>query len=521
MKRIWIYDTTLRDGKQAENMNLSLGDMIAIAKKLDQFGVDYLECGWPAANPKDKTFFEEIKKVELQHAQIAAFGSTRHAKYKVTEDPNLEALLKADTPIVTIFGKSWDLHVTDVFHISLEENLKLVYESIDYLKSKNKRVFFDAEHFFDGYRNNPEYAMKVLEVAEKAGADTIVLADTNGGMLPLMIRDIMAVVTREIKTHIGIHAHNDSDCAVANSIEAVLGGAVQVQGTMNGIGERCGNANLASIIPNLILKLGYDCGNITREKLKMLTEVSHYVYEIANITPDNKQPYTGQSAFAHKGGVHVNAVEKNPKTYEHIEPEIVGNHRRILISEQSGKSNILEKAKELGLEIRDAFVQPLLQRVKEMENMGYEFEGADASFELLVRRITGQFVERFEISSFRVSSFVKVNNYSIVEATVKLRVGEMEELTVGEGDGPVNALDVALKKGLSVFYPIIKAVKLTDYKVRILNPKAGTAAVTRVLVSFQYNGYEWQTVGVSSNIIEASWQALVDSMHYILMKVEK
>jgi 2-isopropylmalate synthase len=521
MKRIWIYDTTLRDGKQAENMNLSLGDMIAIAKKLDQFGVDYLECGWPAANPKDKTFFEEIKKVELQHAQVAAFGSTRHAKYKVTEDPNLEALLKADTPIVTIFGKSWDLHVTDVFHISLEENLKLVYESIDYLKSKNKRVFFDAEHFFDGYRNNPEYAMKVLEVAEKAGADTIVLADTNGGMLPSMIRDIMAVVTREIKTHIGIHAHNDSDCAVANSIEAVLGGAVQVQGTMNGIGERCGNANLASIIPNLILKLGYDCGNITREKLKMLTEVSHYVYEIANITPDNKQPYTGQSAFAHKGGVHVNAVEKNPKTYEHIEPEIVGNHRRILISEQSGKSNILEKAKELGLEIRDAFVQPLLQRVKEMENMGYEFEGADASFELLVRRITGQFVERFEISSFRVSSFVKVNNYSIVEATVKLRVGEMEELTVGEGDGPVNALDVALKKGLSVFYPIIKAVKLTDYKVRILNPKAGTAAVTRVLVSFQYNGYEWQTVGVSSNIIEASWQALVDSMHYILMKVEK
>jgi 2-isopropylmalate synthase len=521
MKRIWIYDTTLRDGKQAENMNLSLGDMIAIAKKLDQFGVDYLECGWPAANPKDKTFFEEIKKVELQHAQVAAFGSTRHAKYKVTEDPNLEALLKADTPIVTIFGKSWDLHVTDVFHISFEENLKLVYESIDYLKSKNKRVFFDAEHFFDGYRNNPEYAMKVLEVAEKAGADTIVLADTNGGMLPSMIRDIMAVVTREIKTHIGIHAHNDSDCAVANSIEAVLGGAVQVQGTMNGIGERCGNANLASIIPNLILKLGYDCGNITREKLKMLTEVSHYVYEIANITPDNKQPYTGQSAFAHKGGVHVNAVEKNPKTYEHIEPEIVGNHRRILISEQSGKSNILEKAKELGLEIRDAFVQPLLQRVKEMENMGYEFEGADASFELLVRRITGQFVERFEISSFRVSSFVKVNNYSIVEATVKLRVGEMEELTVGEGDGPVNALDVALKKGLSVFYPIIKAVKLTDYKVRILNPKAGTAAVTRVLVSFQYNGYEWQTVGVSSNIIEASWQALVDSMHYILMKVEK
>ncbi|URA09184.1 citramalate synthase [Thermospira aquatica] len=521
MKRIWIYDTTLRDGKQAENVNLSLTDMLAIAKRLDQFGVDYLECGWPAANPKDRSFFEEIKKVELHHAQIAAFGSTRHAKNKVQEDPNIEALLKADTPVVTIFGKSWDLHVREVFHISLEENLKLVYESIDYLKRHNKQVFFDAEHFFDGYRSNPEYALKVLETAEKAGADAIILADTNGGMLPSMIREIMSVVTKEVKTHIGIHAHNDSDCAVANSLEAVLAGAVQVQGTFNGVGERCGNANLVSIIPNLVLKLGYDCGAITLERLKQLTEVSHYIYEIANLSPDNKQPYTGHSAFAHKGGVHVNAVEKNPKTYEHIDPEMVGNRRRILISEQSGKSNILEKAHELGLEIKDAFIQPLLHKVKEMENMGYEFEGADASFELLVKRITGNFVERFDIISFRVSSFVKTNDYSYVEATVKLRVGEMEELTVGEGDGPVNALDIALKKGLSVFYPVIKAVKLTDYKVRILNPKAGTAAVTRVLVSFQYNGYEWQTVGVSSNIIEASWQALVDSMHYILMKVEK
>jgi 2-isopropylmalate synthase len=521
MKRIWIYDTTLRDGKQAENVNLSLGDMIAIAKKLDQFGVDYIECGWPAANPKDRTFFEEIKKIELQNARVAAFGSTRHAKHRVQDDPNIEALLKADTPVVTIFGKSWDLHVREVFHIPLEENLKLVYESIDYLKSHNKQVFFDAEHFFDGYRCNPEYAMEVLRTAEKAGADAIVLADTNGGMIPSMIREIMKEVVKEIKVHIGIHAHNDSDCAVANSLEAVEAGAVQVQGTMNGIGERCGNANLVSIIPNLILKMGYDCGAITKERLRQLTEVSHYVYEVANISPDNKQPYTGQSAFAHKGGVHVNAVEKNPRTYEHIEPEVVGNRRRILISEQSGKSNILEKARELGLEVKEAFVQPLLQKVKEMENMGYEFEGADASFELLVKRITGHFVERFEVLSFRVSTFVKTNDYSMVEATVKLRVGEMEELTVGEGDGPVNALDIALKKGLSVFYPVIKAVKLTDYKVRILNPKAGTAAVTRVLVSFQYNGYEWQTVGVSENIIEASWQALVDSMHYILMKVEK
>ncbi|MCX7882818.1 MAG: citramalate synthase [Brevinematales bacterium] len=521
MKRIWVYDTTLRDGKQAENVNLSLGDMLAIAKKLDQFGVDYIECGWPAANPKDRTFFEEIKKIELQHARVAAFGSTRHARHKVHEDPNIEALLKADTPVVTIFGKSWDLHVREVFHIPLEENLKLVYESIDYLKSHNKQVFFDAEHFFDGYRCNPEYALEVLLTAQKAGADAIVLADTNGGMIPSMIREIMSVVTKEINVHIGIHAHNDSDCAVANSLEAIEAGAVQVQGTMNGIGERCGNANLVSIIPNLILKMGYDCGAITRERLKYLTEVSHYVYEMANISPDNKQPYTGQSAFAHKGGVHVNAVEKNPKTYEHIEPELVGNRRRILISEQSGKSNILEKAKELGIEVREAFIQPLLQRVKEMENMGYEFEGADASFELLVKRITGHFIERFEVLSFHVSTFVKTHDYRMVEATVKLRVGEMEELTVGEGDGPVNALDIALKKGLAVFYPVIKAVKLTDYKVRILNPKAGTAAVTRVLVSFQYNGYEWQTVGVSENIIEASWQALVDSMHYILMKVEK
>ncbi len=518
-RKILIYDTTLRDGKQAEGVNFSLVDMINIAKKLDGFGVDYIECGWPGALPKDKTFFEEIKKVELKHAKIASFGSTRHAKNKVNEDHNLKELINAKTPVVTIFGKSWDLHVKDVFRIPLEENLLLVYESIAFLKDHKKEVIFDAEHFFDGFIDNPEYAVKVLQTAEKAGADWLVLADTNGGMIPEKIREIIAKVINEVKTPLGIHAHNDSECGVANSIEAVKSGVLQVQGTINGIGERCGNANLCSIIPNLYFKMNCVFEKIGEKELKRLTEISHYVYELANLTPDNRQPYTGMSAFTHKAGVHANAVEKNPRTYEHVNPESVGNKRRILISEQAGKSNIIEKAKEMGINIPKNFVPVVVDKVKELENLGYEFEGADASFELLVKNICGQFKEKFSVESFKTLIYYS-GSKSVIEATVKIKVGELEQLTVAEGDGPVNALDIALRNALSVFYPAVKGVKLLDYKVRILNPKAGTAAITRVLVSFRYDGIEWGTVGVSGNIIEASWQALLDSMNYLLMKLE-
>lgn len=518
-EKVILYDTTLRDGKQAEGVNFSLVDMINIAKKLDSFGIDYIECGWPGALPKDKTFFEEIRKVELKRTKVAAFGSTRHAKNKVNEDHNLLELIEAQTPVVTIFGKSWDLHVTEVFRISLEENLLMVYESIAFLKDHNREVIFDAEHFFDGFIRNPEYAIKVLKEAERAGADWIVLADTNGGMIPEKIREIFAVVKKEIKKPLGIHAHNDSGCGVANSIEAVRMGARQVQGTINGIGERCGNANLCAIIPNLYFKMGYKFNMVGEKELKQLTELSHFIYEVANLTPDNRQPYTGSSAFTHKAGVHANAVEKNPITYEHIPPESVGNKRRILISEQAGKSNILEKAKEMGIEIPKTFIPALVKKIKELENLGYEFEGADASFELLVKKISGQFKEKFKVESFKTLVY-NTENQQLIEATVKIKVGELEQLTVAEGDGPVNALDIALRNALSVFYPVVKGVKLLDYKVRILNPKAGTAAITRVLVSFRYNGIEWETVGVSGNIIEASWQALVDSMNYLLMKVE-
>ncbi len=519
-KKILIYDTTLRDGKQAEGINFSLQDMISIAKKLDSFGIDYIECGWPGALPKDKAFFEEIKKVELKKTKVAAFGSTRHAKNKVTEDHNLKELIAADTPVITIFGKSWDLHVKDVFRIPLEENLTLIYESVAFLKDHKKEVIFDAEHFFDGFINNPEYAIEAIKAAEKGGADWIVLADTNGGMIPEKVREIVNRVKKEIKVPIGIHAHNDSECGVANSLAAVEAGATQVQGTINGIGERCGNANLCSIIPNLYFKMGYSFNHIGEKELKRLTEVSHFVYEIANMSPDTRQPYTGMSAFTHKAGVHANAVEKNPKTYEHIEPESVGNKRRILISEQAGKSNILEKAKEMGIEIPKAFVPVVVDKIKELENLGYEFEGADASFELLVKSVCGQIKEKFTVESFKTFIYY-TENKNIIEATVKVKVGELEQLTVAEGDGPVNALDIALRNALSVFYPAVKGVKLLDYKVRILNPKAGTAAITRVLVSFRYDGIEWGTVGVSGNIIEASWKALVDSMNYLLMKIEE
>jgi len=412
------------------------------------------------------------------------------------------------------------LHVKEVFRIGLDTNLEMIYDSLAFLKDTGKEVFFDAEHFFDGYKNNPEYAIEVLKSAEKGGADCIILCDTNGGMLPNMVADIINQVKNEIKVPLGIHAHNDSETGVANSLAAIENGAIQVQGTINGIGERCGNANLCSIIPALKLKLDYEFEHITETTIRELVPVSHFVYELANLVPNDKQPYVGYSAFAHKAGVHVNAVQKNPRTYEHIVPEKVGNHRRILISEQAGRSNILGKVEEMGLKIPDEMAPELLKQIKELENTGYEFEGADASFEILVRKLSGKFNERFKVESFRTFSYVREGADPVVEGTVKIRVGELEELTVAEGDGPVNALDTALKEALSVFYPVAKNIRLVDYKVRILNPKAGTAAITRVLIRFNYQNFEWGTVGVSGNIIEASWEALVDSMNYILMRLE-
>lgn len=518
--KLRIFDTTLRDGKQAEGVNFSLSDMIAIAKRLDEFGIDYIEAGWPGALPKDKTFFQEIKKVPIRNAKITAFGSTRHAKNKVSEDPNLKELILADTPAVCIFGKSWDLHVTEIFKITPEANLEMVYDSVAFLKDKGREVIFDAEHFFDGYKENPEYAMKVLEAAARGGADVIALCDTNGGTLPSAVGKAVDVVRKTLGSPLGIHAHNDSDMAVAVSLAAVEHGAVQVQGTMNGIGERCGNANLCSIIPSLVLKMGYQTAHIDESRLKELTGLSHFVYEIANFPPNNKQPFTGMSAFTHKAGVHVNAVEKNPRSYEHIDPASVGNRRRILISEQAGKSNMTSKVRELGLYLPEAAMKELSAQVKAMESEGYEFEGADASFELLVRKCAGDYNERFAIDSFKTLSYVHKGVKPVVEATVKIRVGDMVELTVAEGDGPVNALDTALKKAVSVFYPVVKNIQLVDYKVRIIDPASGTAAKTRVLIQFRYGGQEWNTVGVSGNVIQASWEALVDSLNYILMRIE-
>ena len=515
-----IYDTTLRDGSQSEHISFSVEDKLRIAEKLDRLGIHYIEGGWPGSNPKDIDFFKRIRDVRLKNAKIVAFGSTRRASLSVEEDKNIKSLLDADTPTVCIFGKSWDLHVRDALNISLEENLKLIEDSVSYLKSRGREVIYDAEHFFDAYKANPDYAMDTLKVAERAGADTIVLCDTNGGALAYEVRDIINSVKTQIKTPLGIHAHNDSDMAVANSIIAVRMGVRHVQGTMNGYGERCGNANLCSIIPNIKLKLKIDC--ITDEQLKQLTEASRYVSEIANLSPQNNLPFVGSSAFAHKGGIHVSAVQKNPLTYEHIEPDTVGNTRRVLVSELAGRSNMLVKAKEYGYDLdkNSKKVQEILARLKDLESQGYQFEGAEASFELLMRRSFGRAKKFFDLEGFRVIVGTRENKL-ISEATVKVVVDGKKEHTAAEGNGPVNALDNAFRKALEKFYPEIRDTYLTDYKVRVLDEKEGTAARVRVLIQSSDDRSSWGTVGVSENIIEASWLALADSYEYKLMKVMK
>ncbi len=517
-KKIQIYDTTLRDGSQGEGISFSVQDKILIAKKIDDLGFDYIEGGWPGANPKDISFFQEAKKIKFKHAEVVAFGSTRKAHSKAPEDDNLRGLLAAETKIITIFGKSWDLHVREVFKTDLEENIHMIRDSVKFLKSKGRDVIYDAEHFFDGYAHNPAYALKTIQTAAEAGASVIVLCDTNGGSMPSKIYKIVSEVTKKIRNPIGIHTHNDCGVGIANAVSAVEAGAVHVQGTINGYGERCGNPDLIAIIANLQLKLGFPC--LTPQKLKELTETARFVSEISNMVQPRNQPYVGLSAFAHKGGVHINAVMKNPETYEHIDPTIVGNHRRFLVSELGGKTNIMLKAQELSIDLKKESpeTRKILQFVQERENEGYQYEAAEASFELLIQEATGKRKKFFEIKEVKVSAENIGDKNPISHAKVVLTIGKNENTGKASGDGPVNALDKALREALLPFYPSVQEIHLDDYKVRVVNSEAGTAAKVRVSIEFRDEKNVWTTVGVSTNIIEASWRALVDAMEYKLNK---
>ena len=526
MNTIQIYDTTLRDGTQSEELNLSTEDKLRIATRLDQLGIAYIEGGWPGSNPKDKRFFTEMRQYELSTARLAAFGSTHAAKVTAENDPNLLALVESGAPVLTIFGKSWDIHVTDALKITLERNLELIRDSLAFLRPHAQELFYDAEHFFDGFKANPEYAVSTLRTAWEAGAELLVLCDTNGGSLPGEIASIMKTVSEQLpEARFGIHAHNDCELAVANSLEAVRQGAVQVQGTLNGYGERCGNANLCSVIPNLELKMGRPC--LPAGHLERLTDTSAFVAEVANLRCFKRQPFTGQSAFTHKGGVHVAAVRRNPKTYEHIQPELVGNKQRIILSDLAGQSNILFKAKQYGFELDkgDPFVLELLTELKNREDQGYEYSAAEASYELLVNRVLGRARNYFRVISFRIMDSVFTEDADpFTEATVMLRVGGVVEHTAATGKGPVNAMDCALRKGLERFYPNLSEMRLMDFKVRVLsgsvkeNGNSGTASVVRVLIESGDQKTRWTTVGVSYNIIEASRQALEDSINYKLFK---
>jgi len=519
--KIKIYDTTLRDGAQAEGVSFSSTDKIRIARSLDEMGFDYIEGGNPGSNPKDIEFFKQVKKVRWRCAKITAFGSTRRPKTKPAQDKNLNAALRAGVPVITIFGKTSPLHVRDVLKTSLEENLEMIASTLEYLKKKGREIIYDAEHFFDGYKENPEYALKTLEAAQSSRASVIVLCDTNGGTLPHELADIIRDVRERIDLPLGIHTHNDSGMALANTIMAVREGIVHVQGTINGYGERCGNADLCSIIPTLSLKMGYET---LGKKIARIQELSFFVSELANLVPDNRQPYVGSSAFAHKGGMHVDAVRKNTKTFEHIEPSLVGNRRRILISELSGGGSVLSKAKEFNIDIEKNTpeMRKVLRHLKKLEHEGYQFEVADGSFELFIRRIKGERRKFFRLEGFHVSveKWQKNRDTSqlISEATIKVSVKGKKEHTASEGDGPVNAMDSALRKALIKFYPTLSEMHLSDFRVRVLDAKEGTAAKVRVLIESRDAKDTWNTIGVSENIIEASWQALVDSIEYKLLK---
>ncbi|MCW5316528.1 citramalate synthase [Nostoc sp. KVJ3] len=555
--QLWLYDTTLRDGTQREGLSVSIEDKLRIAKRLDQLGIPFIEGGWPGANPKDVQFFWQLQEDPLKQAEIVAFCSTRRPNSTAATEPMLQDILAAGTRWVTIFGKSWDLHVTTSLKTTLEENLAMIRDTIEYLRSQGRRIIYDAEHWFDGYKHNPDYALQTLEAAIASGAEWLVLCDTNGGTLPheigQIVQDVVKVTgewgrgngaggmeqgaggiieqvspssssplsflhTQSSMPQIGIHTHNDSEMAVANALAAVMAGAKMVQGTINGYGERCGNANLCSLIPNLQLKLGYSC--ITEDQLTQLTEASRFVSEVVNLAPDEHAPFVGLSAFAHKGGIHVSAVERNPLTYEHIQPGQVGNHRRIVISEQSGLSNVLAKARSFGINLDQlkAEAKQILQRLKDLESEGFQFEAAEASFALLMHEALGDRQKFFEVKGFQVHcDLIEGKETSNALATVKIAVDGKNILEAAEGNGPVAALDAALRKALVNFYPQIATFDLTDYKVRILNGHTGTAAKTRVLVESGNGRQRWTTVGVSTNILEASYQAVVEGLEYGLL----
>jgi 2-isopropylmalate synthase len=519
MTRIQIYDTTLRDGSQGEGVNFSLEDKLRITRRLDELGVDFIEGGYPLSNPKDFEYFQEVRKLPLRHCKIAAFGMTRRKGVAPADDTCLRALLESEAPILTIVGKTWDLHVKDVLNTTLEENLRMISESVAFCQAAGRQVIYDAEHFFDGFRHNPSYALETLRAAQQAGASIVVLCDTNGGTLPDDIGAAVEKVRRELNAEIGIHCHNDCDVAVANTLTAVAKGATQVQGTMNGIGERCGNVDLVSVIANLALKRGYDV--LRPGSLARLTEVSRYVYETANMNFRSNQPFVGTSAFAHKGGMHAHGVARNTASYEHIDPAAVGNERRILVSELSGQSTILAKTAEYDINTNKALMAKILNQVQDLENEGYEFEAAEASFDLLVKKVAGLYQPKFERLAYRVNIETEGKAAPLTEATVKVKVNDQVMHTVSEGDGPVNALDGALRKALQPFYPNLAEMQLVDYKVRVVNARAGTAARVRVVIESRDRDHVWGTVGVSENIIEASWLALVDGFEYKLFKDEE
>ena len=519
MNEVLLYDCTLRDGTQGESVSLSVDDKIHIAQRLDQFGIHYIEGGWPGSNPKDAEFFKRAQKLSWRKSKITAFGSTRHRKNSVDNDPNLAMLLEAETPAVTVVGKGWDFHVVKALGVDLDENLRMIKESIGYLRQQNREVLFDAEHFFDGYAANPEYARDALRAACEAGAEWLVLCDTNGGQLPSTIGSVVAELSGEFP-RLAIHTHNDCGVGVANSIAAVEAGASMVQGTINGYGERCGNASLCSLIPILELKLGRK--TIGRKKLKTLTDLAYFVSETANMILHNDSAFVGRSAFAHKAGLHVSGIMKNPKTYEHMSPEEVGNHRRVLVSDLSGRSNLLYKIREFGdIDSEDLDLQPLVERIKELEYKGYQFEGAEGSLKLLLNQFAGQGRDLFDFKGFRVLVDQDPSGKLVSEATVRINVDGVQEHTASEGNGPVNALDRAMKKALIRFFPEIEEIRLTDYKVRVLDAQSATAARVRVLIESTDGHQSWTTIGVSTNVIEASWRAIIDSVLYKLLFSKK
>jgi 2-isopropylmalate synthase len=516
--QIILYDTTLRDGTQGEQVNLSAEDKLRIARRMDAFGIHYIEGGWPGSNPKDVRFFEMARGIPFRNAKLTAFGSTRRAGTRPDEDPNIRALLDTGAETLTVFGKSWSLHVSEILGVSSSENLAMIRDTVSYLKGRGREVIYDAEHFFDGYKDQPQYAMETIRAAIEGGADRVVLCDTNGGTMSHEMEAILKAAVPRIGVPWGIHVHDDCGLAVANTLLAVRLGAGMVQGTVNGYGERCGNADLISVIGNLQLKMGCRC--ILDERVRELTELSRFVSGVANVAPWNQRPFVGKSAFAHKGGVHVNAILKNTAAYEHIEPEKVGNRRRVLVSDLSGKGNIDYKTREMGIKLDagNGDRERIVAAIKHLEDQGYQFESAEGSLELLVRKLSGQYEEPFGLESFRVSIEKNRSGPCNAQAMIKISVGEEEEITAAEGDGPVNALDNALRKALIKFFPDIQEMRLVDFKVRVIDGRDGTAARVRVQIESRDSRDIWSTVGVSENVIEASWQALVDSVQYKLSR---